>query len=207
MKQVWCCVLAIFLASCQSAKVDEDSGLIDPVSVQETTEVSGTVVPPTLPAPQTSPSSETHPKVVEPQKKSEMRFEKTSEKKLQRASEKKIAQRDSPKLAKKADQKSISPTHAATKSFFRAYPLQRKLKNEIQENKERYKAELLKVIQAKKIQLTSHKTSKGESLQSISEKLYGTTRRWPEIYILNYPVLDNYDRLPVGMDLQVIQPD
>ncbi len=42
----------------------------------------------------------------------------------------------------------------------------------------------------------------GDTLQAISERIYGTTRLWTEIYLLNQDKMKNYDSLRVGMVLK-----
>lgn len=43
---------------------------------------------------------------------------------------------------------------------------------------------------------------KHETLQIISQKTYGTTLRWPEIYILNKDIIEHYDHLPPGAAIE-----
>jgi hypothetical protein len=46
---------------------------------------------------------------------------------------------------------------------------------------------------------------RGESLQDVSRRLYGTTRYWPEIYLLNVDRLKHYDRVQAGATLAVLE--
>lgn len=46
---------------------------------------------------------------------------------------------------------------------------------------------------------------KGETLQSLSQRLYGTTRYWTEIYLLNKDSLKSYDTVAAGVSLVVFQ--
>jgi len=46
---------------------------------------------------------------------------------------------------------------------------------------------------------------KGETLQALSQRLYGTTRYWTEIYLLNKDSLKGYDRVAAGISLTVFQ--
>ena len=43
--------------------------------------------------------------------------------------------------------------------------------------------------------------ARGETLQMVSERLYGTTRYWTELYLLNKDKLGNYDKLSAGVVL------
>ena len=45
----------------------------------------------------------------------------------------------------------------------------------------------------------------GETLQTLSQRLYGTTRYWTEIYLLNQAAISNYDRVKAGTELTVVQ--
>lgn len=47
---------------------------------------------------------------------------------------------------------------------------------------------------------------KGDTLQKISRKFYGTTRKWRTIYEANRGTIKNYDKLSVGMKI-VIPPN
>lgn len=47
----------------------------------------------------------------------------------------------------------------------------------------------------------------GETLQKLSQRLYGTTRYWTEIYLLNREKLSSYDKVQAGMDLVIYQRD
>lgn len=42
----------------------------------------------------------------------------------------------------------------------------------------------------------------GDTLQMISQRLYSTTRRWTEIYLINYEKIDNPDVLKNGLELR-----
>lgn len=41
----------------------------------------------------------------------------------------------------------------------------------------------------------------GETLQKLSERLYGTTRYWTELYLLNHDKIKHYDKVPAGLTL------
>lgn len=43
----------------------------------------------------------------------------------------------------------------------------------------------------------------GETLQELSQRLYGTTRYWTEIYLLNHDKISNYDKVTPGMTLTI----
>jgi hypothetical protein len=46
---------------------------------------------------------------------------------------------------------------------------------------------------------------KGETLQKLSQRLYGTTRYWTEIYLLNRDKISAYDQVKAGSDLVIYQ--
>ncbi|MGZ3669158.1 MAG: hypothetical protein ACXWR4_04725 [Bdellovibrionota bacterium] len=52
--------------------------------------------------------------------------------------------------------------------------------------------------------MTSVTVNKGETLQDVSQRLYGTHRYWTEIYLVNHDKIQNYDRVPAGLTLSVI---
>lgn len=52
------------------------------------------------------------------------------------------------------------------------------------------------------VETVKNQYSRQDTLQSISQKTYGTTLRWPEIYILNKDVIDHYDHIPPGASLE-----
>ncbi|MGZ6468770.1 MAG: hypothetical protein ACXWQJ_15830, partial [Bdellovibrionota bacterium] len=45
----------------------------------------------------------------------------------------------------------------------------------------------------------------GESLQMVSQRLYGTTRYWPELYLLNHDKISHYDKVSAGMTLAMYE--
>lgn len=53
------------------------------------------------------------------------------------------------------------------------------------------------------ITLASYTVRAGDTLGEISQKLLGTSRRWPELLELNRDVVDRADRLPVGATLRI----
>ncbi|MCO5142420.1 MAG: hypothetical protein M9962_04950 [Oligoflexia bacterium] len=73
---------------------------------------------------------------------------------------------------------------------------------------ERYPAQLAESIQSSNgLSLTTTVVAQGETLQMISQRLYGTTRYWTEIYLLNHKELKNYDTVRPGISLSVYQRD
>jgi hypothetical protein len=46
--------------------------------------------------------------------------------------------------------------------------------------------------------------SAGETLQSVSQRLYGTTRYWTEIYLLNRDKLTSFDKVTKGIEVRVV---
>lgn len=49
--------------------------------------------------------------------------------------------------------------------------------------------------------------AKGETLQEVSQRLYGTTRYWTELYLLNRQKISGFDRIPSGLELSYIKHD
>jgi hypothetical protein len=47
----------------------------------------------------------------------------------------------------------------------------------------------------------------GETLQAVSQRLYGTTRYWTELYLLNKEKISGYDKVKAGTELSYIQHD
>ncbi len=74
---------------------------------------------------------------------------------------------------------------------------------------DRYSAELALGMteNAKKESLvtTTVVLSKGETLQDLSMRMYGTSRRWPEIYLLNREKIAHYDNVQAGATIEVFQ--
>lgn len=54
-----------------------------------------------------------------------------------------------------------------------------------------------------KKEYTSYKVQKGDTLQKISKKFYGTTKKWPMLYKENRKVIKNPDRLSIGDILRI----
>lgn len=65
----------------------------------------------------------------------------------------------------------------------------------------KYKAELRGRLERNSPQKT-HVVKNGETLQTISQKLYATTRRWTELYLLNYDKLQDPDILEKGTEIK-----
>jgi len=57
------------------------------------------------------------------------------------------------------------------------------------------------------VELSDYKVQKGETLQKISSKLYGTTKKWKKIYDLNKDTLKSPDKLRPGMVIKVPKTD
>jgi len=74
---------------------------------------------------------------------------------------------------------------------------------------DRYASQLAERLEFKANRDGVAKTSvileKGETLQKLSQRLYGTTRYWTEIFLLNREKVANYDSVKAGMDLVVYQ--
>ncbi len=72
---------------------------------------------------------------------------------------------------------------------------------------DRYPAQLADRVNAagteKGIAKTTVTLNRGESLQELSKRLYGTHRYWTEIFLVNHDKIQNYDRVKSGMTLSV----
>lgn len=70
---------------------------------------------------------------------------------------------------------------------------------------DRYPAQLAEKIQKAGLAQETVTVGSGETLQEVSQRLYGTTRYWTEIYLLNRDSISNYDRVPAGTQLKAYQ--
>lgn len=70
---------------------------------------------------------------------------------------------------------------------------------------DRYPNELAEKLPGAGLAKNSVTLAPGETLQSLSQRLYGTTRYWTEIYLLNQGAISNYDRVPAGVALTVVE--
>jgi hypothetical protein len=70
---------------------------------------------------------------------------------------------------------------------------------------DRYPAQLAEKIQKAGLAQETVTVGDGETLQEVSQRLYGTTRYWTEIYLLNRESISNYDRVPSGTQLKAYQ--
>lgn len=70
---------------------------------------------------------------------------------------------------------------------------------------DRYPTQLAEKISRAGLSQETVTVGNGETLQEISQRLYGTTRYWTEIYLLNREAISNYDRVPSGIQLKVYQ--
>lgn len=104
--------------------------------------------------------------------------------------------------------KSLSPGQKVYFDFSNANPQPKYLTKDLID---RYAAPLAERIQAKGdatgIAKTSVVVAPGETLQMVATRLYGTSRYWPEIYLLNHDKLNGYDKVKAGATLVVYQRD
>lgn len=71
---------------------------------------------------------------------------------------------------------------------------------------DRYPSQLAEKIQKTSVLAkTTVALGAGETLQTLSQRLYGTTRYWTEIYLLNREALASYDKVSPGMQLTVFE--
>jgi nucleoid-associated protein YgaU len=101
----------------------------------------------------------------------------------------------------------IEKLNAEQKVFFSFDRLRPQAKFLTKDLIDRYPAELAgKLERATRKEAKSKATvAKGETLQALSQRLYGTTRYWTEIYLLNQAAITNYDKVQPGLELTVIQ--
>jgi hypothetical protein len=69
---------------------------------------------------------------------------------------------------------------------------------------DRYAQPLADHLQSKEKATNTATVEKGDTLQRLSLKLYGTPRYWPEIYLVNLDKIHNYDRIPAGLTVSVV---
>lgn len=70
---------------------------------------------------------------------------------------------------------------------------------------DRYTGELASKIESAGLAKETVTLAPGETLQSLSQRLYGTTRYWTEIFLLNHDTISNYDQVKAGLSLTVYQ--
>lgn len=70
---------------------------------------------------------------------------------------------------------------------------------------DRYPTQLAEKLSGADLAKTSVVVEKGETLQMVSQRLYGTTRYWTEIYLLNREAMSGYDKVKAGTSLTVYQ--
>jgi nucleoid-associated protein YgaU len=111
-------------------------------------------------------------------------------------------------LEKNPDLKGLAKLSADQKVFFdmdSARPEPRYLTKDLLSRYAEPLAERLNIqASAKGMQKTDVTVNKGESLQDVSQRLYGTHRYWTEIYLVNRGKIKNYDRIPAGLTLSVL---
>lgn len=101
------------------------------------------------------------------------------------------------KLAKKID--------AGQKIFFQFQTLRLQARYLTKGMLDRYTSDLAKVLREGAGELEKTEVAKGETLQMVSKRLYGTTRYWTEIYLLNHEALPAYDKVTAGQTLECIR--
>lgn len=111
-------------------------------------------------------------------------------------------------LDKNPDLKGVSKLGADQKVFFdmeSARPEPRFLTKDLLD---RYADSLAQRMNAevaeRKLATTTITVNKGETLQDVSQRLYGTHRYWTEIYLVNKDKIQNYDKVAAGITLSVV---
>lgn len=61
------------------------------------------------------------------------------------------------------------------------------------------------VPEVKKEEYVTYKVRKGDTLQKISQKFYGTTKKWRKIFLANKDKLKNPDKVRAGQTLRIPQ--
>lgn len=70
---------------------------------------------------------------------------------------------------------------------------------------DRYPAELSEKLKATNGTAGTVTVQAGETLQKVSERLYGTTRYWTELYLINHDKISSYDKVVPGMTLAMYE--
>lgn len=61
-------------------------------------------------------------------------------------------------------------------------------------------------VEARPVEYQEYKVEKGDTLQKISLKFYGTTKKWYKLFKLNKDLLKTPDRLRPGQTIQIFKP-
>ncbi|MCE3009837.1 MAG: hypothetical protein LW875_04405 [Proteobacteria bacterium] len=93
----------------------------------------------------------------------------------------------------------------ARRLFLSAYPTHRITVDQLKEKDTLAPMIKQKIEASDQYEWIQHSVLVGETLQSISQKHYFTTRRWTEIYLFNYEKITDYNRLQPGIDLSLAQ--
>jgi hypothetical protein len=111
-------------------------------------------------------------------------------------------------LARNPDLKGVKKLAASQRVYFDmdgTHPEPRYLTKDLLDRyAEPLSQRLQSTLKEKGLGETTATLGKGESLQDLSERLYGTHRYWPEIYLVNRDKIRNYDRVPAGLTLSVV---
>lgn len=98
--------------------------------------------------------------------------------------------------------KSLASSQKVFFDFTRVRPMPTFLTKDLLD---RYAGELASKVANSNLGKETVTLAPGETLQALSQRLYGTTRYWTEIYLLNQGTISNYDRVPAGVSLSVHQ--
>lgn len=72
---------------------------------------------------------------------------------------------------------------------------------------DRYPTQLAQSMDGGTAEKASTSVNRGETLQAVSQRLYGTTRYWTELYLLNRDRMSSYDKVAAGTPLTYIRHD
>ncbi|KPK42493.1 MAG: hypothetical protein AMJ78_02430 [Omnitrophica WOR_2 bacterium SM23_29] len=61
------------------------------------------------------------------------------------------------------------------------------------------------VPEVEKEEYVTYKVQKGDTLQKISQKFYGTSKKWRKIFLANKDKLKNPDKIRAGQTLKIPQ--
>lgn len=100
--------------------------------------------------------------------------------------------------------KSVQPQ----RQFLKGFASHRLTIEDLSKRQDKVFAALDQAIQRSSgLRLQTYMVQPGQSLQIISLDLYLTTRRWPEIYLLNRTQLKSWNTVHAGQKLKVIAPN
>jgi hypothetical protein len=111
-------------------------------------------------------------------------------------------------LAKNPDLKGVKKLSAEQKVYFDMDSVKPEPRFLTKDLLNRYadplSARMQSEVKEKGLGETSVTLNKGESLQDLSQRIYGTHRYWPELYLVNKDKIANYDKVKAGLVLSAV---